>query len=81
MKERWLAGKEPGKDVGQFGSSTQAAAGTIRCVNDNDLIIRSVVDLSLDPLSTTFRKHRLAYPLLLTAKSFSFRPNVTIVRL
>ncbi len=64
-----LAGKELGKDVGQwFGPST--AAGAIKCVNDNALIIHSVVDLSSEPLSTTSQKHPLAYPLPLTARSF-----------
>ncbi len=45
------------------------------------LIICSVVDLSSDPLPTTSQMYRLAYLLLLTARSFGFRPNVTIVRL
>src|SRR5258708_6163599 len=69
-----LAGKEL---VGWwFGPST--VDGTIKCVNDNALIIHSVVDLSSEPLSTrttTFQKHRLAYLLLLTARSF--RPMCT----
>jgi hypothetical protein len=65
-----LAGKELGKDVGQwFGPST--AAGAIKCVKDNALIILSVVDLSSEPLSITFQKHRLASPSPSTARSFS----------
>lgn len=63
-----LAGKELGKDVGQwFGPST--AAGAIKCVNDNALIIRSVVDLSSEPLSIASQKHRLVSPSPSTARS------------
>lgn len=69
-----LAGKELGKDVGQwFGPST--AAGAIKCVNDNALIIPSVVDLSSEPLYITSRKHRLASPSPSTVRSF--RPMYT----
>src|SRR5258708_13673397 len=51
-----LAGKELGKDVGQwFVPST--AAGAIKCVNDNALLIRSLVDLSSEPLSSTSQNH------------------------
>ncbi len=58
-----LAGKELGKDVGQwFVPST--AAGAIKCVNDNALIIRSLVDLSSEPLSTTSQKHLLVSTVL-----------------
>jgi hypothetical protein len=68
-----LAGKELGKDVGQwFGLST--AAGAIKCVNDNALIIRSVVDLSSEPLSITSQKRRLASP---SPSVRSFRPMYT----
>ena len=64
-----LAGKELGKDVGQwFGPST--AAGAIKCVNDNALIIRLIVDLSSEPLFITSQKHRLASPSPSTARSF-----------
>ena len=64
-----LAGKELGKDVGQwFGPST--AAGAIKCVNDNALIIRSVVNLPSEPLSMASQKHRLAFPSPSTARSF-----------
>jgi hypothetical protein len=55
-----------------FGLST--AAGAIKCVNDNALIIRSVVDLSSEPLSITSQKHRLASP---SPSVRSFRPMYT----
>src|SRR5258708_21989520 len=45
-------------------------SGAIKCINDNALIIHSLVDHSSEPLSTTSQKHHLAYLLLLTARSF-----------
>jgi hypothetical protein len=69
-----LAGKELGKDVGQwFGPST--AAGAIKCVNDNTPIIRSDIDISSEPSSIASQKHRSVSPLPSTARSF--RPTYT----
>lgn len=52
-----LAGKELGKDVGQwFGPST--AAGAIKCVNDDTLTISSYINLSSGPSFITSQKHR-----------------------
>ena len=63
-----LAGKELGKDVGQwFGPST--AAGAIKCVNDDTLIISSYINLYSEPSFITSQKHRSVSPLPSTARS------------
>jgi len=63
-----LAGKELGKDVGQwFGPST--AAGAIKCVNDDTLLISSYINLSSGPSFITSQKRRSVSLLPSTARS------------
>jgi cysteine protease ATG4 len=64
-----LAGKELGKDVGQwFGPST--AAGAIKCVNDNTLIIRSDIDLSSRTLVHNFPEASLGISVAVDGQIF-----------